>query len=140
MADTRHGHARLHPLQQRRRIRGERHSRTDANAAGEFTRSPPCGPRLDVALSVLALASCGVASMSAQDPQRIVVAATKATPPPVGTWDALCQHISDVSNLIETLTDSRQNQLHFPGRTTLKRQFVVSDREGSAARQSSLRG
>jgi hypothetical protein len=35
-------------------------------------------------LSALALAGCGVASASAPDAQRIVVTATKATPPPVG--------------------------------------------------------
>lgn len=71
-----------------------------------------------VALSALALAGCGVASASAPDPQRIVVAATKATPPPVNTWDALCQHLADVSNLTVTRTDSPQNRLRFdvPGR------------------------
>ena len=65
------------------------------------------------ALSALALAGCGVASASAPDPQRNVVTATKATPPSLGTWDALCQHVADVSNLSVTRTDSPQNQLRF---------------------------
>jgi hypothetical protein len=62
------------------------------------------------ALIALALAGCGITSASAPDPQRTVVTATKATPPPVGTKDAVCQHIAGVSNLTVTRTDSPQNQ------------------------------
>ena len=87
-------------------------ARTDASR--RVSSRDPCHMVLTsiAAFGALALAGCGVVSTSAPHPQRIVVTATNATPP-VGTWDALCQHIADVSNLTVTRTDSPQNQLRF---------------------------
>ena len=76
-------------------------SRTDATRG--MSLRDPCHVVLTsiAALIARALAGFGIASASA--PQGIVVTATKATSPPVGTWDALCEHVADVSNLTVTL-------------------------------------
>jgi hypothetical protein len=64
------------------------------------------------ALSAPVLSGCGATPATAPHPQRIAV--TAATPrSSAPTWDALCEHIGDISTLMVTRSVFPQNEVSF---------------------------